>query len=140
MRGTSSTSIPLDGCSTTRTSAVVIWLNVTNPNRTAPARVAAVFDWLRAHYTLEENPGLGAQGLYFYFHTMAKALSVHGVDELKLKDGRTVPWRRELAMELLNLQRRDGSWFNDNGRWRKKDAALVTACAVLTLSMTHQRL
>jgi squalene-hopene/tetraprenyl-beta-curcumene cyclase len=103
-------------------------------------RVAAVFDWLRAHYTLEENPGMGAQGLYYYFHTMAKALSAHGVDELKLKDGRSVNWRRELAMKLIDLQQRDGSWSNDNGRWWEKEPALVTAYAVLTLSMTHRGL
>lgn len=29
-------------------------------------RVKAVYEWIRRHYTLEENPGMGAQGLYYY--------------------------------------------------------------------------
>jgi squalene-hopene/tetraprenyl-beta-curcumene cyclase len=98
-------------------------------------RVVAVFDWLRANYTLEENPGLGPQGLYFYLHTMTKALTAYGVNELDLKDGRKLDWRKEVALRLLNLQRRDGSWFNDNARWLEKDPALVTSYAVLSLEM-----
>ena len=98
-------------------------------------RVTAVFDWLRANYTLEENPGMGPQGLYFYLHTMTKALSAYGVEEFQVKAGRTLDWRREVSMMLINLQQRDGSWSNDNGRWREKDAPLVTAYAVLSLEM-----
>lgn len=98
-------------------------------------RVVAVFDWLRANYTLEENPGMGPQGLYYYLHTMTKALTIYGVDELELKDGRKLNWRKEVAMRLLNLQRQDGSWLNDNARWWEKDPALVTSYAVLSLEM-----
>lgn len=98
-------------------------------------RVVAVFDWLRANYTLEENPGMGPQGLYYYFHTMIKALTAYGIDELELKDGRKVNWRKEVAMRLLNLQRPDGSWMNDHARWWEKDPALVTSYAVLSLEM-----
>ena len=98
-------------------------------------RVVAVFDWLRANYTLEENPGMGPQGFFFYLHTMTRALTAYGVDELELKDGRKLNWRKEVAMRLLNLQQRDGSWFNDNARWWEKDPALVTSYAVLSLEM-----
>jgi squalene-hopene/tetraprenyl-beta-curcumene cyclase len=78
---------------------------------------------------------MGPQGLYFYLHTMTKALNAYGVEELQLKAGRTLDWRKEVAMKLMNLQQRDGSWNNDNGRWREKDAALVTAYSVLSLEM-----
>ncbi len=98
-------------------------------------RVVAVFDWIRANYTLDENPGMGAQGLYYYLHTMTKALTAYGVTELELKDGRRLDWRREVAIRLINLQQRDGSWSNDNGRWWEKDPALVTSYAVLSLEM-----
>ena len=98
-------------------------------------RVVAVFDWLRQNYTLEENPGMGPQGLYYYFHTMTKALTAYGVGELELKDGRKIDWRKEVAMRLLNLQQRDGSWANENARWMEKDPALVTSYAVLSLEM-----
>jgi squalene-hopene/tetraprenyl-beta-curcumene cyclase len=98
-------------------------------------RVLAVFDWLRRNYTLEENPGMGPQGLYYYFHTMTKALSAYGVEELALNEGGKLDWRKEVAMRLINLQQRDGSWSNENGRWWEKDPALVTSYAVLALEM-----
>jgi squalene-hopene/tetraprenyl-beta-curcumene cyclase len=44
-------------------------------------RVKAAIDWIRAHYTLEENPGQGQSGLYYYYHTFAKAMTVWGEDE-----------------------------------------------------------
>jgi squalene-hopene/tetraprenyl-beta-curcumene cyclase len=103
-------------------------------------RVVAVFEWLRVNYTLEENPGMGPQGLYFYLHTMTKALTAYGVGELELKDGRKLNWRKEVAMRLINLQQRDGSWSNDNGRWWEKDPALVTSYAALSLEMIWRRL
>jgi len=101
-------------------------------------RVKAVFDWLQKHWTLEENPGMGPEGMFFYYHTMAKALTVAEVKELALADGRKVAWQKALAMKLLNLQSRDGSWANENNRWMEKDPVLVTAYAVLALEMIHR--
>jgi len=98
-------------------------------------RVQAVFEWLRKNYTVEENPALGLQGLYYYYHTMAKALGAYGLTELELADGRKVSWRIGLGKKLLDLQRTDGSWVNDNGRWWEKDPVLVTSFAVLSLEM-----
>jgi squalene-hopene/tetraprenyl-beta-curcumene cyclase len=103
-------------------------------------RVTAVFDWLRRNYTLEENPGMGAQGLFYYFHTQAKALTAFEVNDLQLADGRKVNWRRELASRLMDLQKADGSWANDNSRWWEKDPVLVTSYAVLTLEMIFRGL
>jgi squalene-hopene/tetraprenyl-beta-curcumene cyclase len=100
-------------------------------------RVKAVFDWLRSNYTLNENPGMGPQGLYYYFHTLTKALTAYGVNDLELTDGRKIVWRRDVASRLMDLQRRDGSWENDNSRWWEKDPVLVTAYAVLSLEMIH---
>jgi squalene-hopene/tetraprenyl-beta-curcumene cyclase len=103
-------------------------------------RVTAVFDWLRRNYTLEENPGMGPQGLFYYFHTLTKALTIYGVRELELPGGRKVDWRREVAMKLINLQQKDGAWLNENGRWWERDPALVTAYAVLALEMIERGL
>jgi squalene-hopene/tetraprenyl-beta-curcumene cyclase len=105
-----------------------------NMNKDDP-RVVAVFDWLRENYTLKENPGMGPQGLYYYLHTMAKALTLYGVDSLELKAGAKINWRKELAMRLINLQQNDGSWVNDNGRWWERDPNLVTAYAVISLEI-----
>ena len=104
-------------------------------------RVLAVLDWLRGNYTLEENPGMGPQGLFYYYHTMAKALSAYGVKQLQLADGKSVNWSKELAMQLINRQKPDGSWLNDeHARWWEKDPALVTAYAVLTLERLRDQL
>ena len=103
-------------------------------------RLTAVMDWVRANYTLEENPALGAQGLFYYYHTMTKALTLYGTGLLETREGRNVDWREQLALKLINLQHADGSWANENGRWFEKDPALVTAYALLTLEMIHKKI
>ena len=100
-------------------------------------RIIAVMDWLRANFSLEENPGLGQQGLFYYYHTMAKALTLSGADTLQTKDGARINWREQLALKLINLQHADGSWANDNGRWFEKDPVLVTAYSLIALEMIH---
>jgi squalene-hopene/tetraprenyl-beta-curcumene cyclase len=103
-------------------------------------RVTAVYDWLQRNYTLDENPGLGSEGLYFYYHTMAKALATYGVDELSLASGEKINWRKDLALRLLNLQKTEGQWVNDNGRWWERDPILVTSYAVIALEVLHRGL
>ena len=103
-------------------------------------RVVAVMDWLRNNYTLAENPGLGPQGIFYYYHTMTKALTVYGADYIELKDGSKINWRQELALKLMNLQLKDGSWMNQNGRWWEKDPVLVTAYAIISLEMVDRAL
>jgi squalene-hopene/tetraprenyl-beta-curcumene cyclase len=103
-------------------------------------RVRAVREWLAANYTLAENPGLGPQGLYYYLHLMTKALHAADVDRLALADQRVVDWPREVALRLLELQRPDGSWWNDHNRWWERDPNLVTAYAVMALEMIWRRL
>jgi squalene-hopene/tetraprenyl-beta-curcumene cyclase len=43
-------------------------------------------------------------------------------------------------MRLINLQQRDGSWVNENGRWWEKDPNLVTAYALMALEIIYRRL
>lgn len=104
-------------------------------------RVKAVVDWLASNYSLDENPGLGQDGLYYYYHTMAKALSIAGIDTLTLKDGKKVNWRKDLTNRLLNLQNPDGTWANkQSARYWEKDPHLVTAYAILTLEILYRGL
>lgn len=104
-------------------------------------RVQAAYDWIRAHYTLEENPGLrserpgsGGQGLYYYFHTFAKALDVYGEATLKTADGADRKWAQDLAAELMRLQKPDGTWVNENDRWMEGDPRLVTAYGAMCMN------
>ncbi|MDG2125860.1 MAG: cycloartenol synthase, partial [Verrucomicrobiales bacterium] len=103
-------------------------------------RIVAVLDWLKKNYTLEENPGLNGQGLFYYYHSMAKALRILNIDQLTLADGTRVDWRKDLSTKLMDLQQPDGSWVNPTGRWWENDPVLVTSYAVLTLEHIHRSL
>mgnify|MGYP000618033566 FL=1 len=96
-------------------------------------RVKLALKWLENSYNLDENPGMGVQGLYYYYQAMSKALSALGIDYLTLEDGRKVDWRDELANKLISIQKSDGSWVNTNNRWWEADPVLVTAYCVLSL-------
>lgn len=103
-------------------------------------RLVAVREWLRAHYSIKENPGMGEQGLYYYYHTMSKALSLSGIELIKDAEGKERDWRKELALELLNKQDAKGFWINENGRWWERDPILVTSYALLTLERVYYSL
>lgn len=98
-------------------------------------RVVAVLDWLKSNYTLEENPGMGPQGYFYYVHLMTKALTAARIDILQLKDGREIRWRETVAARLLELQQPDGSWTNTHQRWWETDRNLVTAYVLLSLEL-----
>lgn len=100
-------------------------------------RIVAVMEWLSKNYTLAENPGLGEQGLFYYYQTIAKAFSAAGVETFELADGTEADWRSELTRKLLGNQREDGSWINSNSRWWENDPVLVTSYTLLSLSQLH---
>lgn len=100
-------------------------------------RITAVMKWLGRNYTLAENPGLGEQGLYYYYQTIAKAFSAAGVDKFQLADGKEADWRMDLTRKLLAGQREDGSWINANSRWWENDPVLVTSYTLLSLAQLH---
>ena len=98
-------------------------------------RVSAVIDWLSNNYTLNENPGMGQEGLYYYFHLMSKALTAHGVKTLKGPESELIDWRNQLAVKLISLQNKDGSWKNSNKRWMEGDSNLTTSYVLVALSL-----
>lgn len=97
-------------------------------------RVKAAFVWIQKNYDVKANPYMGNAGLYYYYHTFAKALGAMKVDTIQSADGTAHDWRRELREELLRRQRPDGSWVNENSRWLEGEPALVTGYALLTLA------
>ena len=97
-------------------------------------RIQAATEWIRRHYTLDKNPGMGAQGLYYYFHTFAKTMDAFGEDVFVDASDRPHNWRQELTARLRELQRPNGSWVNPAGRWEERDPHLVTAYCLLALS------
>jgi len=100
-------------------------------------RMKSVMEWLNENYSIEENPGMGPQGLFYYFHTMSKALSLSGIGSIRDSDGKDRDWRKELTMKLLNMQDPQGFWLNENGRWWERDPILVTSYALLSLERIY---
>lgn len=104
-------------------------------------RMQAALTWLQQNFSIDENPGLKSQGLYYYYHTMAKALTLYGINTLILEDGSKIKWRAQLALKLFDDQQLDGSWVNQGSkRWWEDDPVLVTAYAVLALEHIHRGL
>ena len=97
-------------------------------------RVQAATEWIRKNYGLDVNPGLGKQGLYYYYHTFAKALDALDVDTFLDASGSKHDWRRELTEKLASEQQANGSWINSHSRWLEADPNLVTGYALLALS------
>lgn len=95
-------------------------------------RVQAAYDWIRRNYTLEQNPGAGMQGYYYYLHTFARALDTWGSSTITTinadgSPGATHDWANDLIAKLESLQRPDGSFVNESDRWMEGDPVLVTA-------------
>jgi len=97
-------------------------------------RVKAALGWIRKNYDVRSNPLMGNAGLYYYYHTFAKALDATKLGAIEDVKGVKHFWRDELAAELIRRQRPDGSWTNENNRWLEGDPSLVTGYALLTLA------
>ncbi len=97
-------------------------------------RVKAAFGWIQKNYTLSENPRMGQQGLYYYYHTFAKALSIYHVDFLIDDKNIKHNWRKDLVDRLAKIQKPNGSWVNRSPRWYEGDPNLATAYCLMALS------
>ena len=93
-------------------------------------RVRQSLEYLAKYWSVEENPGMGNQGLYYFYDIMARALSAAGVATVGGHD-----WKKELSEKVLSLQKPDGSWQNDNNRFWEADPVLCTSFAMLVLSL-----
>lgn len=98
------------------------------------ARVKAALAWVKRHYTVEENPGMKEAGLYYYYHTFAKAMDALGEDMFEDAKGKKHDWRQDLFNALKSRQAADGSWTNKNPGFGEGTPELATAFALLSLS------
>lgn len=101
------------------------------------ARVAGVLEWVRHNYTLKENPGLGTDGMYYYYLTFARAMDAWGEPMIEVvhADGskETRDWAMDLIDQLASLQNPDGSFKSVDDRWMENNPTLITAYALLAL-------
>ena len=102
-------------------------------------RVLAVVKWIGRNYDLKSHPGQGNSGLFYYYHTFAKALDAFGHDWIDDDQGGKHAWRHDLTEELASRQKEDGSWVNSNQQFFEGDANLCTSFALLALSYAKAR-
>lgn len=102
-------------------------------------RVKAAWGWITRNWTFDENPGLKQgqnntpeSGLFYYFHTAARALHAYGEPVVTDAQGNKHDWRIELINKIGSLQKPDGSWVGD-AKWMENNPTIVTSFAVLSL-------
>lgn len=102
-------------------------------------RVKAAWKWIANNWTLDENPGMSANdakaadsGLFYYYHTLARALRAYGEPVITDSKGNKHDWRIELIDKLSTVQKEDGS-FNGKQKWMESKPILATTFAVLAL-------
>ena len=104
-------------------------------------RVLSAFDWAANHWTVDENPGMGQQGVFFFLNVMSKCMNATGRDYVQRAGSKEViNWREQLIKKLVSSQSIEGGkgfWVNENGRWWEKDPILTTAYSLLTLQQSY---
>lgn len=97
-------------------------------------RVQAALTWMGRNYSVQENPGMGQAGVYYYYQTFAKTLDALGERQFKDGSGKLHDWRADLIAELARRQTENGSWVNSDRKWMEGDPNLATGFALLALS------
>jgi squalene-hopene/tetraprenyl-beta-curcumene cyclase len=102
-------------------------------------RVKAAWGWITKNWSVDENPGMSANGpqaakagIFYYYHTLARALTVYGAPAVVDAKGTSHDWRKELATKLAAEQRPDGSFTGDR-RWMEDNPVIATVLATLAL-------
>jgi squalene-hopene/tetraprenyl-beta-curcumene cyclase len=107
-------------------------------------RVRSAADWAMRHWTLDENPGTGLEGLYYYYNVLSKGLAAYGQNQFIRENQPPLNWREEVVAKLVEVQRMQdtsgmGFWVNDVGRYWENDPVLVTAYSLIALQMALNR-
>ncbi len=103
-------------------------------------RVKAALDYIKRNYTLEENPGMGQAGLYYYYQTFARAMAMLGKPTFIDESGKEHDWRSDLVAALAKRQDpANGSWVNKADRFMEGDPNLVTSYAMLALAYARPK-
>lgn len=102
-------------------------------------RARAALGYIKKHYTVDENPGLGQRGLYYYYVVFGKAMALLGPDEFVDAAGAKHDWRADLTAALAKRQGPNGEWVNPTDGFMEGDANLVTAYGLLALASARKK-
>ena len=99
-------------------------------------RVKSAWSWVQKNYDFTQHPGMGTTTYYFYLNTAAVALEAFGEPYVPDDKGRKRSWGQDLGQRLVSLQKPDGSWINENGKYWEDNPILVTARSLIALNAT----
>lgn len=99
-------------------------------------RVQLAYDWITSNYELDENPGIGTDGYYYYLVTFARALDAWGEATIEASapgsgSVRERDWAGDLIRKLAELQEPDGGFRVVDDRWMEDNRVLITAYCVV---------
>lgn len=77
--------------------------------------------------------------MYYYFYTMARALTAYGEPVIVDDHGVRHDWRVALIRKLPTLQRPDGSFIGQR-KWMEDNPVLVTAYTVMVIEQAKNDL
>jgi len=97
--------------------------------------IISTIQWIGDNWTLQENPGMGEKGIFYYYNVLSKALELYN-GPIKLSDGKTLDWQKQLQDKLVADQKQNGSWVNTDGQFWETDPILVTSYCLISLSYT----
>ena len=101
-------------------------------------RTQSTLKWIRNHYTVDENPGLGQKTVYYYYMVFAKGLQAAGENTIVDAKGQRHNWREELGRKLLTLQKPEGYWVNTDRAEMQDNKVLVTAFTMMAIEAILQ--
>ena len=104
-------------------------------------RIQASLEWIRKHWTFEENPEMGQQGLYYYYMTAARALAAYskatGEETVTDARRRSHDWRTEISEAILARQQPDGTWVNTQERWYEGEQMAIVPTSYCLIALAE---
>lgn len=97
-------------------------------------RVKAALGYIAKNYTLDENPGSGQRGLYYYYLMFARAMAALGQPTFTDAAGKAHDWKAELTAALAKRQESNGAWVNNDDRFMEGDPNIVTSYSLMALA------
>ncbi|MEM9165799.1 MAG: hypothetical protein AAGB48_02110 [Planctomycetota bacterium] len=104
-------------------------------------RVRSATEWIARNYRLDENPGIGTDGYYYFLMVFGRALGATGESELDVLTEDMVTrelWPEDLIDQLLAMQEPDGSLRVVDDRWLENNPVLITAYGLIAAQQARR--
>jgi hypothetical protein len=118
---------PEGGTSRGSMTSAGIWSLILSGKDVTDPQVQAALNWIAENYTWDSHPGYYSNYLYYYYLSMAKALTMSRRTTIGGHN-----WYQDLRDELISRQRNDGSWVGGS-TGMENISSLATAYALLAL-------